>query len=434
MVVVVVGLVSLVAVEPAAGARVEGGGTGWSPRAGSLDRSFGSGGIVLTDHGGTGDTARDLLVQPDGKIVAVGSRTTADYTTDDMAVVRYDRNGRLDRRFGRRGRVVIDFGAVESAEAVLRQPDGKIVVAGTVWTQNGLYPDFALARLRTDGSLDPTFGNGGKVTTSILESDWVTSAALQRDGRIVVAGHSEGPPDGYASAVVVRYTTDGELDRSFGDGGRVVTRLLDEEPSNAWIEDLAVARDGTIVAAGLVARLDWADMVVARFRPDGTIDPRFGDGGFTRIDTTPNFELATGMALTPDGGVAVVGYADYTWNLARLRSDGILDTRFGAGGIVRTDIVGDPYDVAVQSDRKIVVTGRTAPTGDNYDATVARFRRDGTLDTRFGTNGITTTDVASGTQDANAVALQRNGDIVIAGTNQPRVGVDADFLIVRYQG
>lgn len=393
---------------------------------------------MLTDHAGAGDSARDVLVQPDGKIVAVGTRLRAgDAGSDDMAVVRYDRNGRPDRRFGDRGRVATDFGGLEVAEAVLHQPDGRIVAAGTAWTSNGLDPDFAIARYLADGSLDPTFGNGGTVTTSILENDFVTSAALQPDGRILVAGYAEGPPEGYASAVLVRYRTDGELDSTFGDSGRLVIRFLDEEPSNGWIHDIAIARDGTIVAAGLAARVDRADWAVARIRPDGTLDARFGNSGITTIDTTVNFDYATGVAVTPDGGIALVGTADDSWNLARLRPDGTLDTRFGDSGVVRTGIVGDPYDIAVQPDRKIVVSGRTAPSGDNYDATVARFRRDGTIDSSFGTNGITATDIGAGTQDANAVALQRDGDIVIAGTHEPRLlptSTGADFLIGRYQG
>jgi len=432
---IVAGTISLVAAATPAGGRLEGGDRS---RPGTLDRWFGHDGIVLTDHAGGGDSARDVLVQPDGAIVAVGTRVVAgDRPTDDMAVARYDRHGRLDRRFGNGGRVATDFGGrLETAEAVLRQRDGKIVAAGSAWDPNGLGPDFAIARYQHDGSLDPTFGDGGTVTTSILENDYATSVALQRDGRILVAGYADGPPEGYASAVLIRYTTDGELDPTFGESGIVVTQFLDEDRSNAWIEDIAVAPDGTIVAAGLAARLDRADWGVARFRADGTLDPRFGEGGVATVDTTLEAERATGVALSPDGGITLLGAAENTWNLARLRPDGTLDPWFGDGGIVRAGIVGDPYDIAVQPDRRIVVGGRTSPSGNDYDATVARFRRDGTIDTSFGTNGVTTTDVAGGTQDANAVALQRDGDIVVAGTSEPiaptRTG--ADFLVARYHG
>ena len=434
--VVFVGVLAASAVAGApAGAALDGAGLGAGRgRAGELDRSFGDGGIVLTDDAGASDLGNDVLVQPDGKVVAAGAwgATTGTTVTATFGVARYDHRGRLDRTFGGDGRVATDVGeGVDIANAVVRQRDGKLVAIGTTYGASGSEPRIALARYRPDGRLDPTFGDGGVVVTAVGEQAFADGAAIGPDGRVVVAGYTYGANE----AVLARYTSNGELDPAFGDGG-VVTTAFGGRYARAY--DVAVGADGSIVTAGQAGFGDTDDWGVARFRPDGTPDPSFGGDGIATVSVSDlAYEDARSLALLPGGAVALLGYTDDTWVLARLGPDGTLDTRFGRAGVARTGIVGEAHDIVAQPDGKLVAVGRSTPTGADFDATVARFRSDGRPDRHFGTGGVTTTDVDAGTDEAAAVAIGPDGAILAAGTSYPvdnPTGYAADMLVTRYHG
>src|SRR2546426_2863336 len=148
---------------------------------GDLDATFGIGGRVLTDFGG-GDRARAVALQADGKIVVAGS-SSAGAVGADFALARYNPGGSLDPTFGSGGRVLTDFGVDDEARAVALQADGKIVVAGGF---GGAF--FALARYNPNGTLDTSFGSEGRVFTNFGGRDGARALALQADGKIVAAG------------------------------------------------------------------------------------------------------------------------------------------------------------------------------------------------------------------------------------------------------
>jgi uncharacterized delta-60 repeat protein len=220
--------------------------------AGSLDTSFGVGGKATTDFGGT-DEADGVAVQPDGRIVAAG--IAGFYEGGNFALARYDRDGSLDTSFGG-GKVTTDFGsASDFAFDVAIQPNGSIVAGGAVgYSTAGA--DFALARYERDGSIDPSFGVGGKVTTDFGSFDYAFAPAIQPDGRIVAAGA------GSEDFAVARYNRDGSLDTSFGIGGKVTT---DFGSADDFAFDVAVQPDGSIVAAGR-DRSYGADFALARYQ------------------------------------------------------------------------------------------------------------------------------------------------------------------------
>jgi uncharacterized delta-60 repeat protein len=155
---------------------------------GQLDTTFGTNGVSLTDmSGGVDDRARDIALQADGKIVAVGY---AVFRTGDFAMIRLNTNGTLDNGFGNGGKVIAEFGSLASeATSVEIQTDGKIVTVGSV-SPNGFFGfDFGLTRHTTNGSIDTTFGNGGKVITDFNNgNDIGFGVALQPDGKIIIAG------------------------------------------------------------------------------------------------------------------------------------------------------------------------------------------------------------------------------------------------------
>ena len=183
---------------------------------GSLDLTFGNNGLIITDiSGATLSTITDVALQPDTKIVAVGAVTIG---TLNFLVARYNADGSLDSSFGTGGIVSTDFaGGSDTANTVLVQPNGKIVAVG----QSGT--DFGLARYNPDGSLDPSFGTGGLVTTNFGATDVANAALLQPDGKIIAVGTSDA--GGTNDFALARYNSNGSLDSIFGTGGLVTTNF-----------------------------------------------------------------------------------------------------------------------------------------------------------------------------------------------------------------
>jgi uncharacterized delta-60 repeat protein len=238
---------------------------------GKLDPSFGTGGKVMTSFGSArDDSAEALALEPDGKIVAAGSDFLGAERRSVFGVARYTSDGSLDPSFGSGGMVTTSFGATSDiANAIVLQPDGKIVVAGYSFLLSVGPSAFALARYTADGTLDPSFGAGGKVTTDFGPGGSTAWAvALQPDGKIVAAG-TAGP----GTFALARYNPDGSLDQSFGSGGKLTTAVASEE---ALAHALAVQGEGKIVAAGWSVTCTYQDFTVARYTLNGSPDPTFG--------------------------------------------------------------------------------------------------------------------------------------------------------------
>lgn len=207
---------------------------------GTLDTSFGRDGKVRTDFTSGPDNASALVIQSDGKIVVVGR---AGYR--GFALARYRRGGSLDSSFGDEGKVRTFFGSLDSvrasADGVAIQEDGKIVAAG--WA-GGNYVRVALARYEVNGTLDTSFGGDGRVRTDFGDSaEAASDVAIQANGKIVIAGMAAY----YKVFALARYLTNGSLDRSFGTGGKVTTEF---DAGDAWADALAMQAGGKIVAVG----------------------------------------------------------------------------------------------------------------------------------------------------------------------------------------
>src|SRR5438094_2059682 len=189
--------------------------------AGDLDPHFGSGGMVQTDFSGGDDYGLGVKVQSDGKTVVVGQSGV--YPLFHSALTRYNRNGALDRTFGTGGKVVaaLDAGG-DGSTAIVFQPDGKILTAGSV-IHNNFVVAFVTARFNTDGSLDQTFGNNGSVQTTFGDAAAEgNDVVLQTDGKIIVVGFSgAGSYSSLNNFALVRFNPDGSLDQTFGSGGKI---------------------------------------------------------------------------------------------------------------------------------------------------------------------------------------------------------------------
>jgi uncharacterized delta-60 repeat protein len=408
-----------------------------------LDPTFNGTGKVTTPVGSFEDRAYAVALQADGKLVVVGNTNNGlpPQFHNDFAVVRYNADGSLDTSFGSGGKVTTSVGSSDDyAKGVSIQSDGRIVVVG--FSSNGSNNDFAAVRYNTDGSLDTSFGSGGKVTTpvgtaSITPHDEAYSVVIQPDGKIVAAGYARMSGTDYDFAVV-RYETNGSLDTSFGAGGKVTTPV---GPSTADDRASAVAlqTDGKILAVGSGGG-SYGDIAVVRYNMNGSLDTSFGPSG-SGIVTTPvgtTYDVGRAVATQTDGKIVVAGYfvnSSFGQDFAIVRYDtnGSLDTSFDSDGKVTTTVSGG-FDVAsgiaTQADGKILVVGYNDLSSGDFE--LVRYNTNGSLDASFGTGGKVVTSI--GSRDvANAVVVQPDGKIVAAGYSFISDTGD-DFALVRYSG
>jgi uncharacterized delta-60 repeat protein len=402
---------------------------------GDLDSTFGSGGKVITDFSGRSNGANAIALQADGRIVIAGSALSA-AGPPDFAVARYNSDGSLDASFGSGGRVTTDFaGRSDNAAALTVQPDGKILVAGGA-DMAGTQIDFALVRYNSNGSLDSTFGAGGKVTTDFNGGlDAVSSIVLQTDGRIVVAGFATA---GDPHMALARYNTNGTLDLSFGSAGKVVTNI---NGTRDFANALAIQSDGKLVAAGstLTALGSFVMFALARYNPDGSLDATFGSGGKVTTQVVSGDgedDEIFALAIQPDGRILAAGRANFAqdFGLARYQTNGALDTAFGTNGVVTTDFNGSidrALGMVLQIDGKIVLAGAAnLTTGSTGDFGLARYNSNGSLDSTFGAGGKVVTDFGGHVDTARGVVLQSDNKIVAAGST---AGIsDSDIGVARY--
>jgi uncharacterized delta-60 repeat protein len=401
---------------------------------GQLDRSFGSGGVVVIRSNLSGFVANALAVQSDGKIVIAGMNSNVSTGTLQLAAARYNTDGTPDTGFGNEGMVTTPVGdAGAEANTVAIQPDGKLVVAGTAYSHGTIDDEFMVARYTAVGTLDSSFGTAGVTTTHVGRGPSSAAAlALQPDGRIVVVGtaFSNGPTDD--DFAVARYTFDGHLDAGFGGDGIVTTDFGSDpttpNPSLDRANALALSTDGAILAAGFT-RGDHAAFAVAKYKPDGTPDSTFGQDGKAQI---PSAEPQVFSLILPPSGDIVLGgssaSADRTsapFTLVRLHSDGSPDETFGNAGVVTTAIAGSrsgARTVVAQPDGKLITGGAKfgAPSaqGDALPESgfaLARYHPDGSADEGFGADGRALTDLGDAGATAVSLALQPDGKILAAG-------------------
>ncbi len=345
---------------------------------GTLDTTFGRGGKVRTDFPGLAAVPSSVVIQSDGKIVVAGGAFPLFTFLGNFELVRYNPNGSLDRSFGNGGIVTTTFPEGSYAFDVALQPDGKIIAAGTVFVDFNpgdiSDTDFALARYNSDGSLDTTFGNGGTLMTDFFgNEDDAFSVLIQPDGKIVAVGSANNPASYYDFAAV-RYLSNGTIDTTFGVAGKVSTDFGDQNFDRA--RSAALQSDGRIVAAGFAISQNGGvqNFAVARYTSNGILDTTFSGDGKTQIDFGNCCQSATKLLLQSDGKIITVGGSngesgDDDFLLARLSPRGSLDNTFGVGGQVRTsfgDLNGGANGAALQSDGKIVAVGFQATFSNQW--------------------------------------------------------------------
>lgn len=398
--------------------------------AGRLDPRFGGNGIVHTSFGVKSSAGvRDLVLQPDGKALAVGTEYGASYTTNDIVVARYLVNGALDPRFGDGGKVVVDNAA--ATDAALQQ-DGKLLVVGAIDTATPDRQDVFVLRFLADGRLDPSFGTNGVATADLADVspdlDYGFAVAIQGDRRIVIAGQTSQRGRNAVALALVRFRPDGRLDPSFGKGGIVAPPTAVSRIG----QSILLQSSGRILVGGGDGGQDGA--FLARFLPDGRLDPAFGSGG-----------VAAGRgsirALVParDGAFVAVGTvpreAGVAAFLVRYDRRGRVDRSFGTNGRSETPVAPGQrtgaYAAVTDARDRIVAAG-----GNGDDFLVARYFADGTRDRGFGGTGVVTVGLGDGRLAfASAVSVRRDGTVLAAGDSRGTASDDrSDFALVQLIG
>ncbi len=437
---------------------------------GSLDPSFGEGGRVVTafsDDPELVDAPWGINVRPNGGVHLFGETCDADYEVCQFAMAAYLADGSLDESFGEGGLVTT---SVQDAVTVyawptrnILQADGKVVAGGiALYEENESFDvDIVLIRYNPDGSLDETFGDEG---ISIIDFEGKSHfpqdiAALTGD-KIMIVGGVTDEFEGFTYfsdvAFMARINSDGSTDSSFGGGDGYITWKYGDEPAN--FERTLVASESEMFIAGSAA----GDCAFLRLDFDGTLDTTFGDDGWVLIDSgqvdgcsdailTAGGQIAlTGASSPEESGSRVATSPDRYHNRMSIRgagpvgssptarqdefydhlvalynADGTPDATFGDDGLVRftvNDGAGDFYNLSAQLDGKLLVVGHVL-VGEQYDFGVVRFLGDGlpqgatpgAFDPTWGQEGLTVSDVTEGDDYVTAHVLLDDGRYVIAG-------------------
>lgn len=406
------------------------------PTAGTLDPAFGKSGKVTTPvHP---NSVANAVVQSDGKILVLATLSDFNIASLVFGLVRYLPDGSLDAGFGNQGvvRTAVTIG-FNTANALALADNGDIVVGGSASDSTNATAAVALARYKSDGRLDATFGNAGVVTTPLLgKRDFANVVLLEPGGQILIGGGAvscayQRCPENTA---LVRYNHDGSLDRSFAQTGTIVKSGTDQGAISA-VHALALESDGSVLTLG------WGPTAVARFAADGTVQPVALTGSIVAIASTGN------ATFQGDGKILVAGSVratpgsysdDIDVKLSRSLLGGAVDPSFDSP---QFDFAGDGLNVSnaaqtllIEPDGKIVVGGYGSPDTFTRSFGLARVNADGSLDGSFGSGGIVSTEFDGTADQVTGLARQADGKIVAVGITAEPGSTDALLALARYLG
>ncbi|MFK5893445.1 MAG: delta-60 repeat domain-containing protein [Pseudomonadota bacterium] len=411
---------------------------------GDLDVTFANNGFQVTEISSGRDVSTSVALQSDGKLIVAGFSNGRDGIYE-FVIIRYNSDGTIDSTFGEGGIAFTKVGVLNSqAFSLLIQPDGKIIAVGSTNT-HASSKNIAVVRYTKNGQLDHSFGDDGITTTSITNGpDFTSSAALQLDGKIVVAAHFNNGKDN--DIAVLRYNNDGSLDTQFGERG-VSKSSIGQNDDEA--NGVVVQPDGKIIVAGSSRNSEgYYDIAAIRFNKDGKLDTTFGIKGSVTTAITHRIgkmadrdDHAAGIALQPDGKIIIVGYSYKDFVVVRYLPTGKLDETFHGDGISTTSVSpakDEARSVVIQPDGKLVVVGKSLGSlgadktlgSSSMDVAVVRFNSNGTLDSTFGVGGHVTTPIGLNYDVAHSAAIQPDGKLIVAGYSKSS---NYNFAVLRYE-
>ncbi|HLY70360.1 MAG TPA: T9SS type A sorting domain-containing protein [Puia sp.] len=395
--------------------------------AGTLNKNFGTSGVVTNNfkYNGSNSTffvqAENCFALGNGKLILLLNLQGWVVVSQRLP------NGKTDSSYGKNG-----FSAslrISNPVAAV-QPDGKILIAGTTLGNN---EDFIIARLNGDGSLDKQFGNSGvTITDAGSDADILSAVSLLPNGQIIAGGQTvRNNTNDFA---LVRYTSTGKVDASFGQNGIVITSL----GGSSNVTTLAIQPDSKILAAGNFNN-GTTFFAAVRYKTNGALDTSFNHNGFA-MASPGNSASVTSMALS-SGKIIVGGYSydptgNSQFNILQLTSSGAIDSSFGNYGWTYSNFAG-PYQTLtslhINANGRILTGGYAESTGGTTQFALARFLPNGNPDSSFGTYGQVLTSLTDSTQDySTCIFLQTNGEILLGGYAVPNDN-NEEFGLARYQ-
>lgn len=337
--------------------------------------------------------------------------------------------GELDTRFAGDGVLTFPLGTAQAPRVCAMQSDGKILVGEA--TDEG----FRLIRINTDGTLDTTFGGGSSlIVFSNVERAIPQKILVQSDGKIVVAGsvQPDGASDSETNIAVARIKANGSTDTAFGGGdGKMTFSFGDDEDADS-ISSALIAPDGKILLAGqsFSAHGTASNFAVARLTPSGTLDTGFRGIGKRTIDFNSRNDALTDIRLASDGKILLsgfsTGYKDEA-SVARLLSDGSLDTAFSSDGKLNSNLRGGVIPMIVQKDGKPVIAGLSGKS----DVSLQRFDNAGNLESSFGTAGLLKPAGVPKELSLKRFDMLADGRFLVSGTAADETQTNLDWLAAR---
>lgn len=408
---------------------------------GTLDPTFGTGGIVLTDVGLI-DEATAIAHQPDGKIITAGY--TGNIGTYSFLLIRYNEDGSLDDTFGEGGITTTSLGVGEAiCNAIQLQADGKILAIGIYILEEGGPANIALARYNTDGTLDLSYGTDGIVITNSEDSevfDGGMRGRVQADGKLVVLGFKY---EEILEFLLLRYNTDGTLDNTFGDEGIVTPIIGDYSDESEGLNLILDADENILVASSAYGSGEsHTNFSIVKYDTDGALDLTFGMDGqvLTNIKTTDGVssnDYGADIAFQSDGKIIVAGMIyeeEGAFALARYSATGVLDESFGVDGVMYTEMSAwaECTGLSIQANDKIVIAGYASFEEYNKDFVLMRYTANGDLDPTFGTDGMAVAGLSPNDDYAYGVTIIDNEKILVVGTEAGVSGLDTRIALVQY--
>ncbi|MEO7210009.1 MAG: T9SS type A sorting domain-containing protein [Chitinophagaceae bacterium] len=398
---------------------------------GFLDPTFGNNGLVSSN-----DIAgcHAVAIQNDGKILTAGEYS-------GFVVERYNQDGTRDVNFGNNGRAFIKFhGNSDAATGIAVDQNQNIIVSGFEVINSITNIKIIVLKLKPNGNLDSSFGDNGIVTQTIDKINYTSAMILQPDGKIIVSGQPGKNENDYFKTFLIRFNSDGNIDSSFGDNGKVITEFDEAVTSTA----IALQSDGKIISGGTYGfyYLRNPPYYIARYNADGSVDQGFGQEGIAKYA----FGLGEGgdewandlnaIAIQPDGKIICGGnegdYINFSYDmgLVRFNNDGSLDYTYGTNGIVvisYPDHYSTINTLLMQTDGKLIAGGTAQDFEVGADPMLLmRFLENGELDPEFAVNGLQTTTNGNNSIACKAGCLDQQGKIILAGNSNSR------FLTARY--
>ena len=387
------------------------------------DNSFGEEGKLIVDFEGENTHISYLVNQPDGKILL--SRNSG----DGFILNRFNEFGELDNNFGENGQVEVNLASfIAFSKEIIIQKDRKILIIGYARDSIGIFHGF-MVRYNENGLVDDTFGENGQIIIDFMGEHLITQYLIESaSGKIIIAG-SDNNSIGGIDFVLMRYHRDGSLDISFGENGRVITRISGNRDIDRFV---TLQGDGKILLGGYVETSpENNDFVLLRYFADGQIDKEFGVEGIVDTDFDKRDDKATHILVQPDGKTILIGTSveqtKEDFAMVRYDENGQLDETFGDKGRMVMDLSGYaspiiqthdiPAGAVLKTDGKVLILGsmyQVGLTSSDKKIVLVQYNQDGGIDKEFGENGIFELDLDRYFQLGQMI-LRPDGKLIIGG-------------------